>query len=95
MNEDTISLIECNIIEVKANPYKKPDKILLKLVDSYLLKYCIVPSMINGKVSIEMEYFIVMNGEIIKATTCPIAIPVHLAHRGNWYPLKKKLRSGN
>jgi hypothetical protein len=54
-----------------------------------------VPSMINGKVSIEMEYFIVMNGEIIKAAICPVNIPVHLAHRGNWYPFKKKLLSGS
>ena len=52
-------------------------------MDSYALKYCIVPSIINGIVNTEIEYFIVTKGEKINATICPIAIPVHLAHKGN------------
>lgn len=68
---------------MKANPYKKPDIILFKLLDSYVLKYCIVPSIIKGMVNTEIEYFIVIKGDTINATMCPIAIPVHLAHKGN------------
>lgn len=78
-----IDLAEWIIKDVKASPYKKPDIARFRLVDSYALKYCIVPSIIKGTANTEMEYFITIKGEKISATICPNAIPVHLAHKGS------------
>lgn len=71
-------------IEVKANPYNVPVISLLQLFDSYVVKYCIVPSSAKGNSNSDIEYLNVWKGTMSKAIICPIAIPVHLAHKGNW-----------
>ena len=50
---------------MKEKPYKNPDTTLFKLLDSYVVKYCIVPSIINGMVNTEIEYLIVIKGHTI------------------------------
>ena len=79
---------------VKDIPYKKPVSIRFVLFDSYWVKYCVVPSIISGIISIDIFLLKIWIGAIISAKKWPITIPVHLAHTGNWYPFIKKLRSG-
>lgn len=81
-------------IDVKENPYNIPEIRRLMLFDLYVVVYCSPPSTIRGAINIAIQYLKVWNGAKIRAVICPIAMPVHLAHNGNWYPLKKKLRSG-
>lgn len=71
------------IVDVKENPYNIPEIILLLLLDSYFVKYCIVPSMANGAINIATLLWKVQKGATTKANKCPSAIPVHLAHKGN------------
>ena len=87
-------LMKHKTVEVKENPYSTPEINLFLLLDSYSVKYCIVPSVTNGIIKIAIFLWKVKKGASKKAIKCPTAIPVHLAHRGNWYPLKKKLLSG-
>lgn len=90
----SIDLIKHKTVDVNANPYSNPEINLFLLLDSYLVKYCTVPSIASGNIKIKMLRWKVWNGAAIKAIKWPMVIPVHLAHKGNWYPLKKKLRSG-
>lgn len=44
-------LMKHEIVDVKENPYNIPEIIRLLLLDSYFVKYCIVPSMANGTIN--------------------------------------------
>ena len=82
-------------IKIQPAPAKIPVINLLILVDFITLNNCKNPSHaitnINNTHIFELILTFITHKNI--AITCPIKIPVHLAHTGNWYPLKLKLLS--
>lgn len=50
----SIDLIKHKTVDVNANPYSNPEINLFLLLDSYLVKYCTVPSIASGNIKIEM-----------------------------------------
>lgn len=86
-----IVLIQALIIP---NPYRIPVISLLIFVDSQEVSFCTIPSTIRGSVPIRLQNGIEWNSDTTIPATCPITIPVHLAHNGSWYPPTKKLLSG-
>ena len=79
------------------NPKKKPVNALFVLVETILAKNWIPPSSIKGIRKMEHNQIgsKVLNIIRKKAKQYPQAIPVQRAHKGNWYPLTKKLLSGS
>ena len=75
-------------------PPKMPVINRLKLVDSTQPKYCIYQSTNITVQHKTLNQSFMYNIHEKNANTYPTSTPVHRAHTGNWYFLKKKLLSG-
>jgi len=77
-------------------PARLPVINLRKFVDSRMFLYCRYQSkniIDKNKIS-KMNDVLIPITYAIKHIICPVNMPVHLLHNGNWYLNKKKLRSG-
>ena len=89
-----VNLIPRIHVLIIPNPYRIPVHNLLPFVDSYDVNFCVIPSIMSGSVPNRLIYGTLQKADTSIPSICPITIPVHLAHSGNWYFPIKKLRSG-
>lgn len=79
------NLTKFNISVINPNPEKKPVNNLFILLDSYFVRYCIVPSIAIGNIKRRqmIDFIFMSNIAITIAAIYPIIIPVHLAQTGS------------